>query len=151
LPNKPPYTEFGSGYPFNVYLLIIIPALLLVTGLLNQSETALVMMNLPIGMLTFYMLFSRFGSKIEINDTNDFKVVYFFPWDEDIHIDLEDFECLYYERRQGRNYDVLRFTSSAGEIQPVHMKVNTRIFDMERMIMFIEKETHLKVIRAVIR
>jgi uncharacterized membrane protein YobD (UPF0266 family) len=151
LPNKPSYTEFGSGYPFNVYLLIIIPALLLVTGLLNHSEVVAATMNLPIGMLTFYIIFSRFGSKIEISDGNEFKVVYFFPWDEDIQIDLEDFEYLYYEKRQRRNYDVLRFTSSAGEIQPVVMKVNTRIFDMERMIVFIEKETHLKVIRSVTR
>ncbi|SEA48077.1 hypothetical protein [Pedobacter hartonius] len=139
-----PYPEFGSGYPFNVYLLIIIPTLLLGLGLLRQTDLTYLMMNLPIGMLTFYILLARFSSKIEINDINEFKVVYFFPWDDDVQIDLEDFEHLYYAK--GLGYDVLRFTGNAYEVQAVVIKVNTRISDMQRMLSFIEKQTHLKVV-----
>lgn len=142
--DQAPYPEFGSGYPFNVYLLIIIPILLLGIGLYRQSDLAYLMMNLPIGMLTFYILFTRFSSKIEINEINGFKVVYFFPWDDDVQIDLEDFEQLYYSK--GLGYDVLRFTGNANEVQSVVIKVNTRSSDMQRMLSFIEKETHLKVV-----
>lgn len=147
MPLKSPYAESGSGYPVNVYLLIIIPALLLGIGLFNQSDLVIVMTNLPIGMLIFYILFSRFSSKVAIKDATEINITYFFPWDEDVHINPEGFDCLYYEKGLRRCYDVLRFTDHAGEIETIEVKINVRISGTERILTYIEQQTKLRVIR----
>ena len=112
MPAQPPYSEFGSGYPLNVYLLIIIPILLLGLGLLKESDLIVVMMNLPIGMLIYYILFARFSCKIEINDVNELEIIYFFPWDDDVLISLDDFEKLSVEKGKNSSFYVLRFSST---------------------------------------
>lgn len=149
MPHKSPYSEFGSGYPYNVYLLIIIPVLLLGLGLLNQSDLMVVMMNLPIGMLIYYIAFARFSCKIAINDANEMEIAYFFPWDEDILINLDDFENLTVEKEKYSTYFVLRFTATEQLSESVEVKLNTRASGMIYLLDFLEKANRLKVRRPV--
>lgn len=149
MPDKSPYPEFGSGYPYNVYLLIIIPVLLLGLGLLNQSDLIVVMMNLPIGMLIYYIAFARFSCKIEINEANEMEVIYFFPWDDNIIISLDDFENLSVEKGKYSSFFVLCFTANEQFSESVEVNVNTRMNGMNLLLRFMEKAGRLKVRRPI--
>jgi hypothetical protein len=143
---QPSYPEFRSGHPFNVYLLIAIPIILLVTALFHRLNLGGVMTNLPIGFLAFYLLFSRFSSKIKIADY-ELKVIYFFPWNDVISLDLEDFDTIYYERGKRRPYDVLRFVNSKTD-EAIEIKVNMKMFAIRRLLSFIQNEAKLQVVRT---
>lgn len=143
---QPSYPEFRSGHPFNVYLLIAIPIILLITALFHRLDLGGVMTNLPIGFLAFYLLFSRCSSKIKIVD-HELKVIYFFPWNEFISLDLEDFDTVYYERGKRRPYDVLRFVNSKTD-EAIEIKVNMKMFAIRRLLSFIQNEAKLQVVRT---
>ena len=149
MPDKTPYSEFGSGYPFNVYLLIIIPILLLGLGLLKESDLIVVMMNLPIGMLIYYILFARFSCKIEINDVNELEIVYFFPWDEDVLISLDDFEKLSVEKGKSSSFYVLRFSSTEECSETIEIKVNTRSGAIPQMLAYLKNLNRLKISQSL--
>lgn len=140
------YPKFKSGYPFNVYLIIAIPIILLVTALFHRLNLNGVMTNLPIGVLVFYILFSRLSSKIKIAD-NELQVSYFFPWNDAVNIDLEDFDTLYYEKGKRRSYDLLRFVNSKTN-EVTEIKVNMKVFCMPRFLSFIQNEAKLQVVRT---
>lgn len=140
------YPEFKSGYPFNVYLIIAIPIILLVTALFHQLNLNGVMTNLPIGVLIFYILFSRLSSKIKIAD-NELQVNYFFPWNDSVNIDLEDFDTLYYEKEKRRPYDVLKFVNSKTDTV-TEIKVNMKLFSTPRFLSFMQNEAKLRVVRS---
>lgn len=138
--------EFKSGYPFNVYLIIVIPIILLVTALFHRLNLNSIMTNLPIGVLAFYLIFSRLSSKIKIAD-NELRVIYFFPWNDAVNIDLEDFDTLYYEKGKRRSFDVLRFVSSKTNAV-TEIKVNMKLFCVPRFLNFIQNEAKLQVVRS---
>jgi hypothetical protein len=148
LPAQTPYSEFGSGYPLNVYLLIIIPILLLGLGLLKESDLMVVMMNLPIGMLIYYILFARFSCRIEINDANEMEIVYFFPWDDNLLISLDDFEKLSVERGKNSSFYLLRFSSTEEFSETIDVKVNTRSGAIPQMLTYLENVNQLKISRS---
>ena len=144
-----PYSEFGSGYPFNVYLLVIIPILLLGLGLLNQYDLIVVMMNLPIGMLIYYILFSRFSCKIEINEINEMEVIYFFPWDDNVLISLDDFDKVTVEKVKNSSFSLLSFSSADEFAETVNVRLNMRKGALEQMLTYIKAANKLKISRSV--
>ena len=97
-------------------------------------------------MLVFYILFSRLGCKIKIAD-NEVRVSYFFPWNEAVSIDLEDFDTLYYEKGKRRPYDILRFVNSKTDAV-IEIKVNMKMFCTPRFLSFMQNEAKLQVVRS---
>lgn len=105
------------------------PIILLTATLGYYGDVNPVMMNLPIGLLLYYLLFSRYSNKVEIDGT-ELKIIYFFPWDEDLTLDLEDCKDFRYEKIKWSCYDIIRLTAVETDV-PVeirlNMKMNTRI------------------------
>jgi len=106
------------------------------------------MMNLPIGMLIYYILFSRFSCKIEINDVNEMDITYFFPWDDDVLISLDDFEKLYVEKGKNSPFCLLRFSNSDECSETVEVKVNTRNGGLQRLLDDLKNVRQLQISRS---
>lgn len=138
------YAEFKSGYPVNVYLLILMPVILLGISLGCYGCINHIMTNLPIIVLLFYLLFSRHSNKVRITDNFELKIIYFFPWDEDITVDLEDFNQLYFDSEKLRCYDIIHLISKDSDL-PLMIKVNMRKNNLKKLFDFIRVQAEIQI------
>lgn len=99
---------YKSGFPLNTYLLIIAPILLIITSLILQLNIFVLAVYLPIALLLFFVFFSRHSSRIEITNSLEMRIIFFFPWNKNITVDLRKFKYVDYARGFYNPFDYRR-------------------------------------------
>lgn len=89
---------YKSGFPLNTYLIIIAPVVLIITFLILQLNLLALAVYLPIALLLFFTFFSRYSSRIEITNSLEMRIIFFFPWNTSINIDLRKYRYVNYAR-----------------------------------------------------
>lgn len=152
---------FKSGFPFNTYLLIIITPILISTFLILELNLYVLAVYLPIALLLSFAFFSRYSSRIEITDELEMKIVFFFPWDKNLTIDLRQFKYVDYargfydpfdDRRLGylsllrTCYDLIMLSDNKTNSQ-VEVKVNMKIGTFRQILKCMTVDARLSLIR----
>jgi hypothetical protein len=151
---------YKSGFPFNTYLLIVVPTVLLITFLILQLNIYVLVVYLPIALALFFSFFSKYSSRIEITDTLEMSVIFFFPWNKNITIDLRKFKYIDYargfynqfdDRRMGyfsflrTCYDLIIFSDNKIDAI-IEIKVNMRMGVFNKIIKHLKDDAKLQLI-----
>lgn len=158
---NPRSMAYKSGYPINSYLLVIMPVILIMVFVTLNLNIAVLTVYLPIAAIIFYIFFSRQSCRIEISEQQEMKVVYFFPWDKNVTIDLRKFKYMDYargfynpfdSRRIGylslfrTCYDLIILSDNINDAQ-LEIKVNSRIFSFRKVTKHFQNTTCLQLIK----
>lgn len=150
---------YKSGFPLNTWLLVITPILLLFIFLISDLNLLVLVVYLPIALVLFFTFFSRYSCKIEITDTLEMRIVFFFPWNKNISIDLRKFKYADYvrgfynpfdSRRIGYHslnrkcYDLLILSDHQTNTE-VEIKVNMRIGAFSKIIKCLTADARLQL------
>ncbi len=163
MPKEPSlqHLVYKSNYPFSIYLLFLLPVIFLLLSIKYELNLWGLLVYLPIFIVLFYIFFSRYSAKIEINDAFEMKIFYFFPWNKDITLNLHTFNRFDYargfydpfdDRRLGylsflrRCYDLLILLSSNRNIQN-EFKVNLRVSAFKKIINILNKDIKIDLIK----
>lgn len=151
---------YKSGFPFNTYLLIIFPITLIIIFLILQLNIYVLAVYLPIALVLIFLFFSKYSSRIEITDTLEMRVIFFFPWNKNITIDLRKFKYIDYargfynqfdDRRIGyfsllrTSYDLIIFSDNQTNAI-MEIKVNMRMGAFNRIITHLKDDAKLQLI-----
>jgi len=151
---------YKSRFPFNTYLLIILPVALIVTFLIQQLNIYVLAVYLPVAVVLFFVFFSKFSSRAEITDNLEMRVIFFFPWDKNIDVDLRKFKYLDYargfynqfdDRRLGyfsllrKCYDLIIFSDNKTNAL-MEIKVNMRMGSFNKIIKHLRNDAGLQLI-----
>lgn len=151
---------YKSGFPINTYLLIILPSALIIMFLILQLNIYVLAVYLPIASVLFFVFFSKYSSRIEITDTLEMRVIFFFPWNKNITVDLRKFKYIDYargfynqfdDRRMGyfsllrTCYDLIIFSDNKTNAM-MEIKVNMRMGAFNKIIKHLKDDARLQLI-----
>lgn len=152
---------YKSNYPISIYLLIFLPIIGILLTIFYKANFFALIIYLPIFLIIFYTFFSRYAARVEINNSFEMKVYYFFPWNRNFSINLFivksfDYARGFYDpfddRRLGyfgflrRCYDlIMLFESDQNRLK--EYKVNFRIGVFKKVINILNKEAKINLIK----
>lgn len=152
---------YKSGFPLNTWLLIIIPLLLLAIFLISHFNLFVLAVYLPIALLLYFIFFSRYASRIEITNALEMNIIFFFPWNKNISINLRKFKYIDYARgfydpfdyrRLGylsfyrKCYDLIMLSDNTTNSN-IEIKVNMKTGAFSKIIKYLTVDAGLQLIK----
>lgn len=151
---------FKSGFPINTYVLLVSPVVIVLLSLIYNMNLTGLIFYLPAGLLMFYVFFCRYSCRIEILDSGEMRIIYFFPWNKNRVVKLTEYKYVDYgrgfyvfisKRTLGyfstlRNcFDLIVLSESIKQSQ-LEIKVNTRMFGFKQVIDRVQKLFKLRLV-----
>jgi len=152
---------YKSNYPFSIYLLFLLPIICVLLSIIYKLNFFGLLTYLPVFIILFYVFFSRYSARVEINNAFVMKICYFFPWNKNVIVDLTTVKSFDYARgfyapfddkRLGyfgflrRCYDLVMLFDYNRNFQS-EFKVNFRLGSFKELINVLSKNAKIVLVK----